>query len=86
MQTIHKYPIEITDEQVIMMPVFAQLLCVQTQFGKPCIWARVQTENEMSPVHIHITGTGNPITHENAAYLGTFQTDNGFFVGHVFFN
>lgn len=29
--TIYKYPLEITDEQVVMLPAYARLLTVQVQ-------------------------------------------------------
>lgn len=42
METIWKFELQTTDEQVISIPEKYQLLCVQTQFGKPYLWAKVE--------------------------------------------
>ena len=92
METIWKYPIEIQDRQTIKMPRGAAILCCQVQKGVPCIWAFVDSAvKEMSERIIRIFGTGLPITRDRCEgwpwpfrYIGTFQTLNGDFVGHVF--
>lgn len=48
MTTIHKYPLQIVDEQIVRMPKFAE----------------VDTENPMDSRRIEIIGTGNPIRRE----------------------
>lgn len=83
MRTIYKYPIEVTDVQHIEMNEGARILSVQTQQGRPCLWALVDTSKPKRKVEIHVHGTG----HENTLdfhYIGTFQLHQGALVFHVF--
>lgn len=86
MTTIYKYKIEATDRQVLKMPKYAELLCVQIQDGEPHLWAKVDTDNELTDVEIHVYGTGHEITESNLYYIGTFQLRQGALVFHVFQN
>jgi len=71
--------------QVISMPAKAEILCVQAQNGKPCIWAMVDIEADKDERTFHIYGTGHPVeTGANLIYIGTFQQNNGVFVFHLF--
>jgi hypothetical protein len=82
MKTIYKYPIEITDEQVVEMPVYARILGVQMQGDNVNIWALVDTELPTLSVKIRVLGTGNPIAAGlQLRYIGTVC---GVFVWHVF--
>lgn len=82
---IYKYELEITDEQTVEIPWGAQLLSVQMQNNKPCLWALVDVMHTKQEYHIEIIGTGNPMKDplEELRYLDTFQL--GGFVGHVFY-
>lgn len=96
MQTIYKYPIELTDIQFISLPVDSKFLTVDTQDDQLCIWATVNTEFPEIKREIRIVGTGNPINFpchgrydhinfENEIpfyYIGTVK--QGSFVWHVF--
>lgn len=44
MKTIYKYPLQVTDIQKILMPVYAQILSVQAQNNQLVLWAVVETE------------------------------------------
>lgn len=46
MKTIYKYPLDVTDRQVIAMPEDAEILTVQVQNGKPMLWAVVDPNKE----------------------------------------
>lgn len=98
MKTIHKFPIEITDEQVVQMPAGARVLTAQVQpvpgdldstLGGPvCLWALVENDNAMVPRRVSVRGTGHPMADKRGAgpdaedYVGTVQ-GNGL-VFHVF--
>lgn len=84
MKTIYKYSIETTDEQNINMPEMAEILTVQIQYGRPYIWALVDTENEQGVKTIEVFGTGNPIPDGVRSYIGTYQLLNGELIFHVF--
>lgn len=87
MRTIWKNKLEAIDKQTIQLPLGAEILSVQTQNGKPCLWATVDTDEFTEPRTIEIFGTGNPIPPGpgiERVFIGTFQIDGGSFVGHVF--
>lgn len=83
-RTIWKFPLAITDMQKVMMPEHAEILCVQEQFGQPCIWAIVNPEAPKVERWFCIYGTGNSMRSEYRNYIGTAQT--GPLVWHVFEN
>jgi len=83
--TIYKYPLEITDEQAVMMPTLCKIITVQMQHGKPCLWAIVNEHDRISRLRtIDIFGTGNPMDNQERAYIGTIQQAGGALVWHVF--
>lgn len=89
MEKIYKYPLALEDKQTIEMPMGSQILSIQTQFNKPCIWAMVNPNLPPIGVKIEIYGTGESITNPFPSYLkyiGTFQINNGHVVYHVFLN
>lgn len=85
MKTVYKYDLKGIREQSILMPLDAEVLCVQMQNNEPKIWALVDSENPNELVNFFIFGTGHEIKiKENLKYIGTFQTQNKIFVFHVF--
>lgn len=88
MKAVLKYPVKVTDEQFIEMPKGAEILTVQTQFGKPQMWALVDKDEERKEMRaIAIVGTGHE--HEDSfwegmAYICTFQMLEGGLIWHVF--
>lgn len=87
MKIIYKYPIEVTDEQALTLPVNAQILSVQTQGNTPCIWAMIDTaETRTEQIAVRVYGTGHPIADsERLTYIGTFQMHGGRLVFHAFY-
>ena len=89
-KTIYKYTLEVKDSQELCLPIGAEILCVQTQNEKPCIWALVDEGVKSETRIIEIFGTGEEIEFDASAesnekiYIGTFQLLTGNFVGHVF--
>ena len=85
MKRIYKYQLEVTDEQYLELPKGADLLCVQTQNGKPCLWAIIDDEKKVTEkLQIITHGTGHLVFGNIGQYLGTYQLRNGEFVGHCF--
>jgi len=81
-ETIYKYPIgPVTDLQ---LPEGAEILCVQAQYGIPCIWVKVDTMKSYKSRQIRVYGTGYVLSDECQKYIGTFQLDGGHLVFHVF--
>jgi len=82
-ETIHKFPLAITDEQVIYAPPSARPLSVQFQRGVLCLWMRLDPTEILEQFTIRIYGTGNPIqSNDHEAFIGTVQ--DGPMVWHVF--
>ena len=95
MRTIYKYPLETVDTQIIEVPgIFGfgnsfnkQFLCIDVQYGVPCLWCIVDTDSKSKrKIKLRIVGTGNPMPEflGNEDYLGSYQLLDGQFVGHVF--
>ena len=84
MKTIYKFPLEITDEQYIEVPIGTRLLHVGVKDGILCVWGFVP--DSQKPKHrrkIIIVGTGNPAGDVAVdRYIGTAQIS--IFVWHVF--
>ena len=94
MKTIWKFPLEVTDEQTVMMPKGAEILSAHVQVSvdvdaaheSVCLWALVDTDAKLQKRVVEIFGTGNPIdipgvTHK---FIGTVQMRGGSLVWHVF--
>ena len=86
MKTIYKYLLKVEDYQMIIMPRSAQILTVQAQREKPCIWALIETDNEPEERYFRMAGTGHSISSKAKLlrFVGTFQIMNGDLVFHVF--
>ncbi|MDO8573013.1 MAG: hypothetical protein Q7S11_04630 [bacterium] len=83
MKSIWKFPLEVTDNQTVELPVGAKALSVQVQNEKPCLWAMVDTKTKIESRVIQIFGTGHPVLNEGD-YIGTFQMLGGSLVFHAF--
>ena len=73
----------------IQMPKGSEILCVQRdeKTNIPCIWALVYPDNESVKRYFELFGTGHEIVNDdgiNRKYIGTYQYQNGEFVGHLF--
>lgn len=86
MRTIWKLELEAKGEQIKWLPWGAEILCVQMQKEKPCLWALVEDTNDLKERTILIYGTGKPISESYFAlkYIDTFQMIGGDLVWHVF--
>lgn len=87
MYSIYKYPLNLTDEQIVSMPVGSKILSVQVQREQICLWAQVDT-SPSGPAElrsIQIIGTGHPVEDFSAShFIGTVQL--GRLVFHIFEN
>lgn len=85
MKTIWKYPLAITDEQTIRMPIGANILSVQFQGDALCLWAMVDSTIPKEGRHIQIHGTGHDCYDVSSAkYIGTALQPGVPLVWHVF--
>lgn len=85
MKKIFKYKLETTDKQTLSIPEGAEILSVQTQEDKPCIWVLVDDGNVKIDRQFYIYGTGHSITSpETKKFIGTYQVCGGMGVFHLF--
>lgn len=85
MKQIWKYPLEDTDEQIILMPEGAKILYVGEQRRVICVWAEVEVEAPMEHRKFYLIGTGHPFPHATLmVYLGTVVMSVGMLVWHVY--
>lgn len=83
--TVHKFDLPFGGEGAfeLYLPADAEPLCVQLQFDRPCLWARVDTNAPYVPHAFAMIGTGNPCP-STGRYVGTFQQFGGSLIWHVF--
>ena len=87
-RVIWKYPLKVTDVQDIEIPQGSILISVQSQNEIPCLWVLIyNSDAEKEVIRLRTVGTGNAISDDDfdpRDFLGTYQLNNGSFVGHVF--
>jgi len=83
-KSIWKFQLEVEDIQLVEMPVNAEILTLQVQNGRPCIWALVNPDEEKIKIGIEIYGTGHTIPEANRRYIGTFQLKGRLLGYHCF--
>lgn len=84
-RAVWKFPLQVTDAQVIVAPMGAAPLAVQMQGDTPCLWALVEPGNPPENRTVQIVGTGHV---RDGLYrddfCGTFQLEGGALIFHVF--
>ena len=86
MLKIFKYEIEITEEQVIMLPEGAVILHFGLQKDVPYIWVRVEEHVEKVKRHFKVVGPGHVFEDYALEYVGTVVNHKGYFVWHLYEN
>ena len=79
---IWKYPLEITDRQVINLPAGAWELSVLTAGERLFLYALVDPDQPTEDMTIRIVGTGNPVEQDPGFFIGTVSMPPH--VWHVF--
>lgn len=67
----------------LTMPKGARILSVQMQNGQPHLWALVDPKAPLVMRNIRVYGTGWDVE-ETGTFIGTFMTEGGQYVFHVF--
>lgn len=83
-KTIWKFPLKVTDDQVVIMPRGAKMLRVMPQHGLVCLWAEVDTEEPMTGRSINIFGTGQPMPSDPGRFIDSFMLRDGGLVFHAY--
>lgn len=70
---ILKFPLILTDNQIVSMPAGSQALCISTQECEPKLWVLCDPAAPYVNYHILCVGTGHEIRKPVGAYLGTIH-------------
>ena len=86
---IFKYRIEFDNLSELSLPKESEVLTVQIdqKDNAPYLWALVDPKNKPEYRFFELFGTGHIMIYNmstNRKYIGTFQYQNGDFVGHLF--
>lgn len=83
MITIHKFAVAASGVTELKVHNYYTILCIQTQGNAAFIWIEVDTTRPKVDLSLwtYMTGEKQTVCGE---YLGTFQLDNGSYVGHVY--
>jgi hypothetical protein len=88
MKKIFKYPIEIVDAQVLVLPLGAKVVSAIAQGDDLVIYALVEPTVEFKKnVEIRIVGTGHDVTFDlqKFKFLNSISTWGGRLIWHVFY-
>lgn len=88
-KSIWKFELQTTGKQTIVVPANSEILTVQTQNERPCIWVLVDPAATKEQRCIEVFGTGHDVHYSKGVsrvYLGTYQLHGGSLVFHVFEN
>lgn len=81
MKRIWKF--ELNNKEV-QMPERAEILTLQIQHGKLCVWAMVDPQAKLETRKFEIHGTGDNVPDDSSLYIGTYQERGGNLIWHVF--
>lgn len=83
MKTLWKYPLRITHEQVVEVPIGAKLrkFALDPE-NSICVWFEVDTEAVKTKVRLFIVGTGNELPNDATRYYGSVTRGN--YVWHLY--
>jgi hypothetical protein len=84
MKKVLKYPLQLTDDQTVVMPEGAQILAAQVQADGIMIWALCPETRKVTPRRIEMFDTGSPIPNGTRTYIGTCLLYGGSQVVHIF--
>jgi len=88
MNVVHKYPLQITVEQTVQMPVTAHVIHADAQHGTPTLWAIHSDPAASEPRRFYIFGTGHQfertIDGHHLGHRGSVLLQNGGLVLHIF--
>lgn len=83
---IWKFPLNLEPEQLILIPTHAQILSLQMQNDRACIWANVNALAKKVERKVHTFGTGHETSWitEDLDFVGTYQPTEHYVQGLVF--
>lgn len=83
-ETIYKYTLYHSDEQIIELPKGSKILSIQYQKGNLRLWAQVNPDNIDVDFTIFMVGTGRTIPNVPVRYISTAQQAGGDLIWHFY--
>jgi hypothetical protein len=80
--TIHKQPLTMAPEQFMALPLGAEMLTVELQYGSPMLWYRCDPDEPKETRSVRCAGTGHPVS--VGKHLGTCIVMDDQLVWHYF--
>jgi hypothetical protein len=89
MITIWKYLLGFGDITRLEIPKDGEILSIQRddKTNSPCLWIMVNSDNPQEERVFELFGTGHNVPFNmsyDQKYIGTYQSYDGEFVGHIF--
>lgn len=84
MKQVWKFELKLEGLQVVEMPLDAEILSVQPQGEKVCLWAFCDVAAQKAERIIVIVGTGHSAPDGYLVHLESFQMHDGQLVFHAF--
>ena len=84
MKSIWKFPIADTQNQFLMLPEDAQILCIKDIFDVFMLYVLLDPEAKSVRRIVHCLGTGEAINRPNLHYIETLTRREGLLVFHFF--
>ena len=85
LERVYKYELLFGDDWAsITMPAGAVPLCVQSQRGRACLWARVMVGESPVVHYFRVARTGEDLGDNIGRYIGSLHLDDGALVLHIF--
>lgn len=85
MNTIWKYPIQLTDRQKLKVSQQFRVLSAQFQGNTPCLWVATNTEAPLIELEIVILGTGHEVTDNPRDLIFINTVHQSYLVWHFFY-
>jgi hypothetical protein len=84
-KTIFKYVVPHATKTVIKLPKFGNVVHVEAQDSKPCMWVMQEEEpKNLIDREFGLFVTGGTLPEEPMQFLGTVLLDHGAYVLHLF--
>lgn len=82
--TIYKYELTANQESQVELPIGAEVLKIDNQYGTICLWALVDPEAKKETRTFEVFGTGHPVPNKKRRFINTFFVGGGKYVFHAF--
>lgn len=83
MRTVLKFPLEVTLEQVLFLPVHFKILRLALQRNAVCVWIEMEEDAKRMATTVYLCGTGHRVPREASIHIGSVE-DAGGFIWHYY--